>query len=256
MLTTRPLRVRLLSHLGAALPGATLDLMLSAYEIDGTDVVPLAWDMAEDPAVPGDYLASIWPNARGAAGTHYVLTAQASGQLLQRAQITVDDESSEALVTLEANTPPYPAVHDEQAAVLAARAYAEAAGQSASLALAAMAALYAYDVAISAPYQLVPGEVIFALPLARPAQLAVAAPGSTAVAVGTAPTTPATLAIHHNGLEIGHITFAAGSSTGTFAVESATPFAIGDTLAIVSGAGASALAGVGITLRLALPEAA
>jgi hypothetical protein len=137
-LTTRSLRLHLLSVLGAPLPGAKVTLQLSAYQADGVDIVPLVWALAEDVSVPGDYIGPVWPNTRGDGGTHYELLVQANGLVLLTQTITVLEGPGEADTKAKVNTPPYPAVYAAEVAVGAANTFADAAGQSASRAQAAI----------------------------------------------------------------------------------------------------------------------
>jgi len=137
-LLVRPIRLHLRSHTGTPLAGAQVQATLSAYQVDGVDVVPLQWDLAEDPAVPGDYTGHIWPNTRTGDGTFYTLIAHASGWLMQRVEVTIVDDpiAAETELTVQVNPPPYPALYEAQAEVAAARVFSNAAGESASRAMA------------------------------------------------------------------------------------------------------------------------
>ena len=137
-LTTRPLRLHLLSVLGTPLAGAKVTLQLSAYQADGTDIVPLVWALPEDPAVPGDYFGPIWPNTRGDGGTHYDLLVQANGQVLLTQVVTVVAGAAPAVLKAKINAAPYPAVYAAAVAVSSANTFSDAAGESASRALAAV----------------------------------------------------------------------------------------------------------------------
>ncbi|MBP6897368.1 MAG: hypothetical protein KBC94_23370 [Pseudacidovorax sp.] len=136
-LATRALRLRLLSAAGNPLGGAKVSLHLSAYQVDGTDIVPLQWDATEDPAATGDYILVVWPNTRGDGGTHYDMLVQANGQVLLRETVTVPAGDVEALVTAKINPAPWPQLYEAAAEVQASRWFSDAAGESASLALAA-----------------------------------------------------------------------------------------------------------------------
>ncbi len=138
-LTVRSIRLRLLSRAGSALPGATVSAQLTDYQVDGSDVVPLAWAFTEDPAVPGDYTASLWPNTRGSGGTQYLITADAGDQRMQAQLHTITPTSG--VIVMEVNPTPWPPVYAADAIVEAAQFFADGAGQSASLALAAAAGL-------------------------------------------------------------------------------------------------------------------
>ncbi len=137
-LTTRSLRLHLLSVLGTPLAGAKVTLQLSAYQADGTDIVPLVWALPEDPAVPGDYFGPIWPNTRGDGGTHYDLLVQANGQVLLTQMVTVVAGATAAVLKAKINAAPYPAVYAAAVAVSAANTFSDSAGESASRALAAV----------------------------------------------------------------------------------------------------------------------
>jgi len=132
------LRIRLLSHIGQPLAGATITAQLSEYQVDGTDVVPLIWQFPEVDETPGTYFGQIWPNNRGDGGTSYEVVVQAAGLLLKRTTITVPQTSAgvENVTSLMVAPPPYPAVYQAQAEVAAARTFSDSAGVSASLALA------------------------------------------------------------------------------------------------------------------------
>lgn len=137
-LTTRSLRLHLLSVLGTPLAGAKVTLQLSAYQADETDIVPLVWALPEDPAVPGDYVGPIWPNTRGDGGTHYDLLVQANGQVLLTQVVTVVAGTAQAVLKAKINAAPYPAVYAAEAVVGVANVFADAAGESASRAQAAV----------------------------------------------------------------------------------------------------------------------
>ncbi|MEO5375896.1 MAG: hypothetical protein H7840_16820 [Alphaproteobacteria bacterium] len=77
--------------------------------------------------------------------------------------------------------------------------------------------------------------VLLRLPLARAVTFPAGLAGSRGVA-GTVPTAVATFDIRRNGAVFGTMTFAAGATTATFAAASATVFAAGDVLSVVSPA--------------------
>lgn len=136
-LATRPLRIRLQTPAGAALAGAKVTLQLSAYQVDGTDIVPLAWDAIEDPAKVGDYVLDVWPNTRGDGGTHYDTLVQANGQVLLRQVVTIPAGAGEALVAAKINPAPWPPLYEAASEVQSARLFSEASGNSAGIALVA-----------------------------------------------------------------------------------------------------------------------
>ncbi|KLN54742.1 SGNH/GDSL hydrolase family protein [Variovorax paradoxus] len=140
-LATRTLRLHLLSTLGAPFAGAKVTLQLSAYQADESDIVPLNWELTEDPLVPGDYVGPIWPNTRNDSGTHYDMLVQASGQQLLTELVTVTVAAGEAVLKSKINPPPYPPVYGAAKAVGDANVFADAAGESASRAIAAVATI-------------------------------------------------------------------------------------------------------------------
>ncbi len=136
-LHTRTVRLRLLARTGAPLPGARVRAQLSNYQVDGADVVPLSWDFAEDQAEPGTYVASLWPNTRGPAGTQYLITADA-GELRMQAQMhTVTEAEAFAVIYLTVNPQPWPPAYPVVTAVAQARGSANDAAAFASIALSA-----------------------------------------------------------------------------------------------------------------------
>lgn len=138
-LVIRTVRLQLLARSGAVLPGARVRAQLTDYQVDGTDVVPLTWEFAEDYAAPGYYVAALWPNTRGSGGTQYLITAD-SGELRMQSQLhTIQDGASSVAIRMMVNPPPWPATYQAAHAVEAARVFSDASAQSASLALQANA---------------------------------------------------------------------------------------------------------------------
>lgn len=158
-LKTRPVRLSLLSRQAAPLAGAKVNAQLSlstpggvvlpSYEIDGADVVPLVVTMVEDPDKPGDYLGNFWPNTRGDKGTRWLINVAAGELLMKSLNLTVIDGNSTVVVpiTVEVDPPPYPQVFPSGRVVSVAQGYADAAGESASLA--AQAAQDAIDLGLT-----------------------------------------------------------------------------------------------------------
>ena len=156
-LKTRPVRLSLLSLLSAPLAGAKINAQLSlatpggvvtpAYEIDGVDVVPLVVTLTEDPAKPGDYTGNFWPNTRGLKGTRWLINVAAGELLLKSLNLTVIDGSAAVVVPLSVivNAAPYPQVFPSGQVVGVAQGYANAAGNSASLAAGAAAEVLAIN---------------------------------------------------------------------------------------------------------------
>jgi hypothetical protein len=90
-----------------------------------------------------------------------------------------------------------------------------------------------YDVGGSVGGQPDAGETILRYPFPRAVSFAAGLPGSRGVA-GTAPAADATLDLRRNAVSFGTMTFAAASTTATFAVPSEVSFAAGDVLTVVA----------------------
>jgi hypothetical protein len=104
-----------------------------------------------------------------------------------------------------------------------------------------------FDVGLHLPDLSTAGALLAEIVLARPVDFPAALSGSTGYA-RIAATTESMLDVQKNGSNIGTVTFAAASSTPTFALASATSFAAGDRLGIVNQDPADAtLAGVSLT---------
>lgn len=95
---------------------------------------------------------------------------------------------------------------------------------------------------------LIASETLFAHVFAAAGSLPAGLAGSRARA-GVAANGAATLSVRKNGTEVGTISFAAGATTATFAMASATAFAAGDLLSITApGTADATLADVALTL--------
>lgn len=213
-LATRTLRLHLLSVLGAPLAGAKVTLQLSSYQADADDIVPLNWELPEDPAAPGDYVGPVWPNTRNNSGTHYDMLVQASGQQLLTELVTVTVGTGEAVHTSKINPAPYPPVYGAAKAVGDANVFADAAGESASRALAAVTTIET----VAEDYETV--GVAAALASAKATESAASA-AIAATARDTAlalqnffPTTA--VALSNGVLSVGSLVPGAGGTNGTF----------------------------------------
>lgn len=111
-------------------------------------------------------------------------------------------------------------------------------------------ASFNYDVAMSVPYAPDNEEVLLNLVMTTNVRLAQNASGSTAYARIPALGGNAVFSIQRNGVEVGTLTYLAGSNVGSFAVPAEVVFAIGDRLDIVAPALVPLnFRGMGVVLR-------
>ena len=126
-LTTRLVRVTLTDAGGAAVADASIRAGLTAYEVDGTIIVPRLIYGKTD--INGTCLLHLWPNERGTSASQYRITAVKFSDLLLSTAITIPigDPATEVLLQTVINAAPYPQVDAAQQAVIDAQALVDTA---------------------------------------------------------------------------------------------------------------------------------
>ncbi len=111
-------------------------------------------------------------------------------------------------------------------------------------------AAFNYDIAMSVPYAPENEEVLLNLVMTTNVRLGVNAGGSTSYVRIPALGSNAVFSIQRNGVQIGTLTYLAGSTVGVFSVPTEVVFAVGDRLDIVSPALVPLnFRGMGVVLR-------
>jgi len=111
-------------------------------------------------------------------------------------------------------------------------------------------AAFNYDIALSVPYAPDNDEVLMNIVMATNVRLAQNAGGSTAYVRIPPFGSNAVFSLQRNGVQVGTLTYLAGSSVGVFSVPTPVVFAVGDRLDIVSPALVPLnFKGMGVVLR-------
>lgn len=111
-------------------------------------------------------------------------------------------------------------------------------------------ASFNYDLALSVPYAPENEEVLLNIVMTTNVRLGVNAGGSTSYVRIPALGSNAVFSLRRNGVEIGTLTFLAGSTVGVFSVPTEVVFAVGDRLDVVSPALVPLnFRGMGVVLR-------
>ena len=121
----------------------------------------------------------------------------------------------------------------EDSTIEVGAALAEIIAALAEIRVVASAIAYQYDAIVSVPYNPQVDDTVAHFPVVRPLLLEQDAPGSEADALYPPSSLPAVVSIRKNDVEVGTVTFLAGSSDGTFNVPADVTFVAGDTISYV-----------------------